>query len=212
MMVAAPVLDAASSLDCSLCFQSSGNHDMTMTRRDFLVGVRGRLRRRRRSAPARRGAPLPREADIVVIGAGAAGIAAARRIHGCQPQGDRGRSREPDRRPLPHRQRDLRGAVRSRRALAAQSRHQPDDQAGAQRRARRLGGAARARRSASAAATRAPAKPRNFWPRWCAPTAPSTTPRAARPTCPAPPCCRRISATGRGRRNSCSAPTPRARI
>jgi len=52
---------------------------MTMTRRDFL------------SAPAalammpmlgRRvlGAPLPREADIVVIGAGAAGIAAARRI------------------------------------------------------------------------------------------------------------------------------------
>ena len=52
---------------------------MTMTRRNFLsasaalaaVPVLGR--------PAR-GAPLPREADIVVIGAGAAGVAAARRI------------------------------------------------------------------------------------------------------------------------------------
>jgi monoamine oxidase len=52
---------------------------MTMRRRDFLSGsvaiaatpmVGGRLR----------AAPLPREADIVVIGAGAAGIAAARRI------------------------------------------------------------------------------------------------------------------------------------
>src|ERR1700712_2502842 len=52
---------------------------MTMTRRDFLsasaafalapvLGTRAF------------GAPLPREADIVVIGAGAAGIAAARRI------------------------------------------------------------------------------------------------------------------------------------
>jgi len=52
---------------------------MTMTRRGFLSAsaafaagsavVRGTF-----------GAPLPREADIVVIGAGAAGIAAARRI------------------------------------------------------------------------------------------------------------------------------------
>jgi len=59
--------------------QNSGNHDMTMTRRGFLSAsaafaagsavVRGTF-----------GAPLPREADIVVIGAGAAGIAAARRI------------------------------------------------------------------------------------------------------------------------------------
>src|ERR1700683_4635619 len=58
---------------------SSGNHDMTITRRSFLsasaavaltpaLGTRGLA------------APLPREADIVVIGAGAAGIAAARRI------------------------------------------------------------------------------------------------------------------------------------
>ena len=52
---------------------------MNITRRDFLsasagfaavplLGARGLA------------APLPREADIVVIGAGAAGIAAARRI------------------------------------------------------------------------------------------------------------------------------------
>src|SRR5215468_12214538 len=56
-----------------------GNHDMTMTRRGFLSASAafaatpmfyGR-------APA---APLTREADIVVIGAGAAGIAAARRV------------------------------------------------------------------------------------------------------------------------------------
>ena len=52
---------------------------MTMTRRDFLSGSAGLV-----AAPALGarawGAPLPREADIVVIGAGAAGIAAARRI------------------------------------------------------------------------------------------------------------------------------------
>jgi monoamine oxidase len=52
---------------------------MTMTRRDFLSASAGFA-----AAPALGarawGAPLPREADIVVIGAGAAGIAAARRI------------------------------------------------------------------------------------------------------------------------------------
>src|SRR5665647_1975143 len=52
---------------------------MTMTRRDFLSAAAGLA-----AAPALGGravaAPLPREADIVVIGAGAAGIAAARRI------------------------------------------------------------------------------------------------------------------------------------
>ena len=60
-------------------FSISGNHDMTMTRRNLLsasaalavLPVLGSV------PPA---APLPREADIVVIGAGAAGIAAARRI------------------------------------------------------------------------------------------------------------------------------------
>ena len=52
---------------------------MTMTRRDFLSGaaVLAATPGLARRASA---APLPREADIVVIGAGAAGIAAARRI------------------------------------------------------------------------------------------------------------------------------------
>jgi monoamine oxidase len=52
---------------------------MTMTRRDFLSASAAVV-----AAPAlgsgALGAPLPRDADIVVIGAGAAGIAAARRI------------------------------------------------------------------------------------------------------------------------------------
>ncbi|WP_298259495.1 NAD(P)/FAD-dependent oxidoreductase [Bradyrhizobium sp.] len=51
---------------------------MALTRRDLLVGSAAIA-----ALPGRRGAwaaPLPREADIVVIGAGAAGIAAARRV------------------------------------------------------------------------------------------------------------------------------------
>src|ERR1700760_1963662 len=60
-------------------FSSSGNHDMTMTRRDFLSASAGLSLTPVLGAGAM-GAPLPREADIVVIGAGAAGIAAARRI------------------------------------------------------------------------------------------------------------------------------------
>jgi monoamine oxidase len=72
-------MNAAKFATCSLPYQAPGNHDMTMTRRNFLsasaalaaVPVLGR---------SARGAPLPREADIVVIGAGAAGVAAARRV------------------------------------------------------------------------------------------------------------------------------------
>jgi monoamine oxidase len=52
---------------------------MTMTRRDFLSASAGLAATPALGARAW-GAPLPREADIVVIGAGAAGIAAARRI------------------------------------------------------------------------------------------------------------------------------------
>src|ERR1044072_757385 len=66
---------------------------MTVTRRDFLstsaafalapvLGGRARA------------APLPRETDIVVIGAGAAGIAAAGRVAAGQPQGMAGASGE----------------------------------------------------------------------------------------------------------------------
>src|ERR1700760_902671 len=60
-------------------FSSSGNHDMTMTRRDFLSASAGLSLTPGPGAGAM-GAPLPREADIAVIGAGAAGIAASRRI------------------------------------------------------------------------------------------------------------------------------------
>src|ERR1700731_2330763 len=52
---------------------------MTMTRRDFLSASAALALTPALGARAF-AAPLPREADIVVIGAGAAGIAAARRI------------------------------------------------------------------------------------------------------------------------------------
>ena len=110
---------------------------MTLTRRDFL-SASAAFAACRRSAGARGRAPLPREADVVVIGAGAAGIAAARRIMAANRKvivieastqiGGR----------CHHRQHDLRHAVRSWRALALRSRHQPDGQARAQCRARRL--------------------------------------------------------------------------
>src|SRR5262245_55401092 len=59
------------------CVKSFGNHVMTMTRRDLLIGSAAFAA----LGPARAvAAPLPRDADIVVIGAGAAGLAAARRI------------------------------------------------------------------------------------------------------------------------------------
>jgi monoamine oxidase len=52
---------------------------MTLTRRHFLSAAASLATAPAFGRPAR-AAPLPREADIVVIGAGAAGIAAARRI------------------------------------------------------------------------------------------------------------------------------------
>jgi monoamine oxidase len=57
--------------------QVIGNHDMTMTRRRFLSASAAIATIPAFGAGA---APAPRDADIVVIGAGAAGIAAARRI------------------------------------------------------------------------------------------------------------------------------------
>src|SRR4029077_4122947 len=64
---------------CSRFFQNSGNHDMAMTRRQLLSASAAMA-----VAPALGGrawgAPFPRDADVVVSGAGAAGIAAARRI------------------------------------------------------------------------------------------------------------------------------------
>ena len=149
---------------------------MTMTRRDFL------------SASAALAA-------MPALGGGCCRAGAARRRHrrdrrGCcrhccgaadhggEPQGDRGGGGGPDRRPLRDRRVDFRGAVRPRRAMDAQSRDQSDDQARRARRARNQRRRRRVRRSASAAAMRAPARPKNSSPLWCAPTAPSTTPRA----------------------------------
>src|SRR5882672_8453448 len=59
--------------------QSFGNHAMTISRRDFLSASAALTLAPLLGARAL-AAPLPREADIVVIGAGAAGIAAARRV------------------------------------------------------------------------------------------------------------------------------------
>ena len=153
---------------------------MTMTRRDFLSASAALAVTPALGARAW-GAPLPREADIVVIGAGAAGIAAARRIQAAnrkvivvEASGQIG------------------GRCLTDTATfevpfdrGARWLHNPDTnpmiKLGARRGARHLCRRRWARKSASAAAMRGPAKPRSFSPPWCAPTAPSTTPRAARP-------------------------------
>src|SRR5215218_2834462 len=72
-------MNPAKFATCSLWPQAPGNHDMTMTRRAFLSASAALTAVPAVGRPAW-AAPLPREADIVVIGAGAAGIAAARRI------------------------------------------------------------------------------------------------------------------------------------
>ena len=107
---------------------------MTMTRRHFLSASAALAVTPGFSGGRAGAAPLPREADIVVIGAGAAGIAAARRIMAAnrkvivvEAASQIGGRCQTD-------SFDLRGAVRPRRALDAQSRDQSDDQAGARRR------------------------------------------------------------------------------
>ena len=104
---------------------------MTITRRDFLSASAALAVTPALGAGAW-GAPLPREADIVVIGAGAAGIAAARRIMAAnrkviviEAAGQIGGRCLTD-------TATFEVAVRSWRAMDAQSRHQPDDQARAQ--------------------------------------------------------------------------------
>src|SRR6185295_9626645 len=72
-------MNPAKFATCSLWPQACGNHDMTMTRRAFLSASAAIATVPAVIRPAW-AAPLPREADIVVIGAGAAGVAAARRI------------------------------------------------------------------------------------------------------------------------------------
>ena len=80
--------------------------------------------------------------------------------------------------------------VRSRRALDPHAGHQSGREAGARHRASMSIPRRRDRSCASAAATRAKASSRISSPRWCAPTAPSRTPRAARPMSPARKRCR----------------------
>ena len=182
---------------------------MAVTRRDLLAASAAMA-----MAPAfsRRAfaAALPREADIVVIGAGAAGIAAARRIQAANRKVivveadtrlggrcwtdsnsfdvpfDRGARwlHNPDTNPM----------VRLARSC----------------RARHLGGTAGPENPRRPALR---ARQRNRGISGCAR---SHQPRHRRgltqgPTSPALPCCRKILATGQVRRNSCSAPTARAR-
>ena len=168
---------------------------MTMTRRDFLSASAALAAIPAFSGGRAGAAPLPRDADIVVIGAGAAGIAAARRIMAanrkvivveatsqiggrCQTDistfdvpFDRGARwmYNPDSNPI----------IKLARAAGLEIATAPLGQK------IRIG-----RRYARAGETAS-----NFSRRWCAPTAPSTKPRAA-PMSPARQCCRRISAIG----------------
>src|SRR3954466_2630301 len=104
---------------------------MTMTRRTFLSASAGLAATPVFCGTRAGAAPLPREADIVVIGAGAAGIAAARRIMAANRKVIVVEAASQVGGPRPNRYVNLGGAVRSRRAVDAQSRDQPDDQAGA---------------------------------------------------------------------------------
>src|ERR1700738_2634491 len=191
-------------------FSKLRNHDMTMTRRDFLsasaVLAAAPLLGARAWA-----APLPRAADIVVIGAGVAGRAAARRIIAtnrkvivveatdriggrCQTDSatfgvpfERGARwmGSPDTNPMIKLARNA-GLDISTMPFGPKI---------------RVG-----RRNARAGETE------EFWPPWFAPTARSMRLRAAaRAMCPARQFCQRTSATGRGPWNSCSAPTSPAR-
>jgi monoamine oxidase len=72
-------MNAAKFAGRSPVSQSFGNHVMTITRRDFVSASSVFVLASAFGARAR-AAVLPREADIVVIGAGAAGIAAAKRV------------------------------------------------------------------------------------------------------------------------------------
>ena len=147
-------------------------------------------------------APLPREADIVVIGAGAAGIAAARRIMAANrkviverrsPGQIGGRCNDGCRATF-----EVRRSIA--RALArAQSRYQrPRDQAGAALyRARRRTGDPEARKFASAVATREPGRNRAVLGKpWSAPTAAHRW-RLARQEADVPP---RLATAERSRR------------
>ncbi len=149
-----------------------------LTRRSFLAASAAFGAGPAFGAPRQKPAPTPAgpaeaprsgPVDIVVVGAGAAGIAAARRLSASRglkfvvlEAGQRAR------RPLHHRQPDVRNSVRSRRALDSCSRHQSAGQARTAGRPGDLSGAARASGCGSAGAMRARANSRTSSRRWCA--------------------------------------------
>ena len=139
-----------------------------------------RLRPARRSASA--AAPRSSEVDCVIVGAGAAGIAAARRLAAAGRSFIADRGGEPDRRALFRRDAQLRRcrsiAARISSTTRTAIRWPSSRRAPGSKSIRRRPASA----SASAGATRAKASSRIIWPRRCAPTAPSRTRRAARPT------------------------------
>ena len=177
-----------------------------LSRRSFLAasaaaGGRAGLRR---AAPAPTPAPAPEvgrsgNVDVVIVGAGAAGIAAARRLAAAGKRFALVEAADQVGGRCITDTQDVRRAVRSRRPLDLHGRHQSGGEARAADRARPLSGAARpahAHRPALRARRRDGGFSRR---RSCAPTAPSRTPPAAAPTSPARRRCRRISANG-GRR------------
>ena len=172
--------------------------------------LRGVVRRRpgvRRSAAGASSG----EVDCVIVGAGAAGIAAARRLARGRAQLHPDRGVGPDRRPLRRRDEKLRRAVRSRRASDPQSGHQSADASSRAHRSRDLSGAVRRSASASAGATRARASSRIISRHRCAPTARcGRGARQGRHRC-AQRACRRISASGSPPSSSRSGPIAAAR-
>ena len=110
-----------------------------ISRRSFLATAAALAAR-----PAAAATPQPASAavDVIIVGAGSAGIAAARRIAAAGRRYVLRRGVRSYRRPLHHRHQDLRRAVRSRRPLDLRARPQSADQADAAPRHRGLSGAA----------------------------------------------------------------------
>ena len=171
----------------------------TLSRRSFLAASAALA-----AAPALGAVPASGDVDVAIVGAGAAGIAAARRVAAAKRRfalleaGNRigGRCVTDT---------TIFGVPFD---LGAHWIHNPDGNPLAQAspsRARHLSGAARADWCASVRAMRATPSWKISWPRWCARIAPSPMPAAPRRMWRRRRC-RAISATGRERSNSCSGP------
>ena len=176
------------------------------SRRSFLAGSAALI-----AAPALAQTPDLQDVDVAIVGAGAAGIAAARRLLAAKRSVVGVRGLQPRRRALRHRQELLRRAVRSRRALDSQSGRQSAAGAGPAAGPRHLCRRRAGRACGSAGAARSTARWKTIWPAWCGRSARSTNWASSRPTCRPCACCRAISATGAGPSNSCSGLTRSAR-